>query len=103
MTFKADIRRKIITDFGEASHHAFDILEKAIRKSGFLKTDRIIRCIIFLAKGNIEDLKKCTDAATIDTRDVMLWAEYEKLNDLNYKRRRDFNKAFEESTNNVKE
>ncbi|RZJ98861.1 MAG: hypothetical protein EOO46_23730 [Flavobacterium sp.] len=104
MTFKEDIKEKIDADFGERSKQAFDVLKSAIEKIGYLKTDRVIRCIIFLSKGNIEDLKKYIDAATFDTRDVMLWAEYDKLNgDLNYKRRRDFNKTFEESTNDVKE
>ncbi len=104
VTFKEDIKEKIAADFGESSKQAFDVLKNAIEKTEYLKTDRVIRCIIFLSKGNIEDLKKYIDAATFDTRDVMLWAEYEKLNgDLNYKRRRDFNKTFEESTNDVKE
>jgi hypothetical protein len=104
VTFKEDIRRQMVIDFGETSNQAFDILKNAIGKTEYLKTDRVIRCIIFLAKGNIEDLKKYIDAATFDTRDVMLWAEYEILNgDLSYKRRRDFNKTFEESTNEVKE
>lgn len=80
------------------------MLIDAINKVDYLKTDRIIRCIIFLAKGNLTDLDKYIEKATYDTRDVMLWAEYEKFNGyLNYKRLRDFNKAFEESSNDVKE
>jgi hypothetical protein len=80
------------------------MLKKAIEKSDCLKTDRVIRCIIFLSKGNVADLKKYIETATNDTRDVMLWAEYEKLTgDTNFKRIRDFNKTFEECTDNVKE
>lgn len=104
MTFKEDITRRINTDFGENSNQAFETLKNAIEKTDYLKTDRVIRCIIFLSKGSIDDLNKYIETATFDTRDVMLWAEYEKLDgDLNYKRHRNFNNTFEESTKNVKE
>jgi hypothetical protein len=104
MTFKDDIKVKIHTDFGANANKATIMLIDAINKVYYLKTDRVIRCIIFLAKGNLIDLSKYIETATFDTRDVMLWAEYEKLNgDLNYKRSRDFNKTFDECINNVKE
>ena len=104
MTFKADIIKKIQTDFGNNSNEIFETLKKAIEVTDYLKTDRIIRCIIFLSKGNINELNRLINVAINDTRDVMLWAEYEKLNgNFNYKRLRDFNKTFEESTHNVKE
>ena len=98
MTFKEDITRRINTDFGQNSNQAFETLKNAIEKTDYLKTDRVIRCIIFLSKGSIDDLNKYIETATFDTRDVMLWAEYEKLDgELNYKRHRDFNNTFEES------
>lgn len=104
MTFKDDIIARINTDFGENGNKATTMLFGAISKVDYLKTDRVIRCIIFLAKGNLTDLNKYIETATFDTRDVMLWAEYEKLNgDLNFKRQRDFDNTFEECTNNVKE
>lgn len=75
-----------------------------ITKVEYLKTDSVIRCIIFLTNGNLADLDKYIETAIFDTRDAMLWAEYEKLNgDLNFKRYRDFNKTFEVCSNNVKE
>ena len=102
--FKEDITRKINTDFGEYSDNAFETLKSAVEKIEYLKTDRVIRCIIFLSEGNIDDLNKFIETATNDTRDIMLWAEYEKINnDTNFKRIRDFNNTFEESANNVKE
>jgi hypothetical protein len=102
MTFKDDIIARINTDFSESAIKATKILIDAITKVDYLKTDRVIRCIIFLANGNLTDLDKYIEKATFDTRDVMLWAEYEKLNgDLNYKRLRDFNKTFEECSNDV--
>ena len=104
MTFKEDIIAKIKADFGNNSDKAFIILKDAINKTDYLKSDRIIRCIIFLAKGNLIELNKNIETATFDTRDVMLWAEYKKHNgDLNYKRLRDFNKTFENCSVNVKE
>ena len=104
MTFKDDIITKINTDFGNNSSKAKTMLSDAVEKVDYLKTERVIRCIIFLAKGNLTDLNKYIEAATFDTRDVMLWAEYEKLNgDFNCKRLRDFNKTFEECSNDVVE
>jgi hypothetical protein len=104
MKFKDDIIIRIQADFGNDANKAMTKLIDAINKVDYLKTDRVIRCIIFLAKGNLTDLDKYIETATFDTRDVMLWAEYEKLNgDFNYKRLRDFNNIFEECTNNVKE
>jgi len=104
MTFKDDIKARIQTDFGENADKATSMLFDAINKVDYLKTERVIRCIVFLANGDLTNLSKYIEAATFDTRDVMLWAEYEKLfGDLNYKRKRDFNKTFDECTSNVKE
>jgi hypothetical protein len=104
MTFKEDIKGKIQTDFGKNANNAMTMLIDAINKVDYLKTDRVIRCIIFLAKGNLTDLEKYIENAIFDTRDVMFWAEYEGLKENEKpKRVRDLNKNFEECTNNVKE
>ncbi len=104
MTFKDDIIARINTDFGESANKATTMLSDAIIKVDYLKTDRVIRCIIFLAKGNLTDLDRYIEAATFDTRDVMLWAEYEGLKaNENPKRVRDFNKTFDECSNDVNE
>ena len=104
MTFKDDINARINADFGENANKATAILIDAIKKVDYLKTDRIIRCIIFLAQGNLTELKKHIETATFDPRDVILWAEYEGLKENEKpKHIRDFNKNFEECTNNVKE
>ena len=104
MTFKDDIKERIQTDFGENASKATTMLIDAIKKIDYLKTDRVIRCIIFLAKGNLTDLNKHIETATFDTRDVMLWAEYEGLKENEKpKRVRDFNKTFPESSNDFKE
>lgn len=101
---KEDILRKINADFGDDASAAIKVLENAIEKIAFLKTDRVLRCIVFLAKGKINDLHKYIEAAEFDTRDVMLWAEYEEIQGKNnFKRLRDFNNTFQESTNGVRE
>ena len=103
MTFKEDIVKRIKADFGDESDKALKALDDAVEKTDYLETDRVIRCIVFLANGTIEDLNKYIDSARIDARDVMLWAEYEYLgSDSNYKRLRDFNKTFEECSSNIK-
>lgn len=97
MTFKEDITIRIKQDFGNNSNKALTLLKDAIKQADYLKTDRVIRCIIFLAKGSIAELNKNIQMAILDTRDVMLWAEYEKPDgELDYKRIRDFNKPFDE-------
>lgn len=98
MVFKDDIINRIYTDFGKESNNAFEILQRAIEKTDDLNSDRIIRCVIFLAKGNIDELHKYIKAATVDPRDIMLWAEYEASNgSADHKRLRDFDKTFEEN------
>lgn len=104
MTFKDDIIERINTDFGESANQASTMLIDAITNVDYLKTDRVIRCIVFLAKGNLSDLNRYIERATFDTRDVMLWAEYEGIKENEVlKRVRDFNNVFAECTNNVKE
>lgn len=102
MTFKEDITKRIKIDFSLKSDEVFEQLTNAIEKAEYLSTDRVIRSIIFLSKGDLQELNRYIEVATFDTRDVMLWAEYKKLNgDLNFKRIRDFNKTFEECESNV--
>ena len=105
MVFKEDIIQQIKLDFKDSADKVVEILSNAISKTDYLKTDRIIRCIIFLAKGDIDKLEKYIDNAIFDPRDVMLWAEYENPDNDNFshKRIRDFNKTFDKCTENVKE
>lgn len=104
MILKEDIYNRIQNDFGAESNKAIDILTIAIKKAEYLSIDRRIRCIVFLSRGNLNDLQKNIIAATNDPRDIILWAECEKLSDdFNYKRLRDFNISFEESRINVRE
>lgn len=102
--YAPDIREKIKTDFGEKAAHILEILDEAIAKTDYLSTPRIIRCILFLADGNMDKLKKMIVNAQHDTRDVLLWAEYEQIGEpFHPKRIRDFNKTFDECEIDVNE
>ena len=104
MTFKQDIREKIIADFKDSANLASAILIDAILNTDYLKTDRVIRCIIFLSEGDLNKMRRYINVAINDTRDVMLWAEYVNLKiGEKPKRVRDFNKTFDNCENDVKE
>lgn len=104
MTFKDDIVTRINSDFGENASKATALLLDAITKVDYLKTDRVIRCIIYLAKGDLIDLNKYIETATFDTRDVMFWAEYNGTSgNESPKRVRDFNKTFVDCSNELRE
>lgn len=104
MTFKDDIIERINKDFGERAEEATKMLFDAIALNEFLKIDRVIRCIIYLAKGDLTDLSKYIESAIVDTRDVMFWAEYTGITESKIpKRLRDFNKTFDKCSKNVKE
>jgi hypothetical protein len=104
MTFKQDIQEKIIADFKDSADLASAILIDAILKTDYLKTDRVIRCIIFLSDGDLNKMRRFINVAINDTRDVMLRAEYVNLKiGEKPKRVRDFNKTFDNCENDVKE
>ena len=74
------------------------ILTEYLTKYDYLNSDRIIRCVIFLANNEIESFKSFLKSAKGDPRDVMWWAEYENRESLdNNKRVRDFSKTFQEN------
>lgn len=101
-----DIRDRIESDFGDKASDVFRILEQAISKTDYLNSDRIIRCILFLADKDIKRLEKKIETATYDPRDVMLWAEYENRGQGQMeraKRIRDFNKPFDLADKDVRE
>lgn len=98
MNFEPDIEKRIIIDFGNKASEVFAILKKAINNFDYLKSNRIIRCIIFLAEKDIVKLNQNIEAAILDPRDVMFWAEYENQEEFGKERRvRDFNKSFDYS------
>jgi len=84
-----DIAEKLHSDFGPKADEAINMIE------AFQTNDntRILRCVVYLADGNINSLKAMIDLATIDYRDVIYQAEYDCAD----QRKRDFNQPFEQS------
>lgn len=104
MTYATDISDKIKSDFGDKAADVFAIFDEAIAKTEYLNQDRIVRCILFLAKKNIDTLKENIETAENDPRDVMLFAEYKGIGqEFHPIRIRDFNKTFAESELDVTE
>ena len=99
MITHTDIKNRISEKFGSNSFEVFKLIEEKSKEFDYLNNPRIVRCILFLSDNNFEKLKEYIDAAINDPRDVMFWAEYENIDDINNtKRVRDFNKTFDEST-----
>ena len=46
-----------------------------------LSSDRILRCIVFVANGDLNRLEKAIDLAKIDCRDLIVLAEYDEKNE----------------------
>ena len=90
--FPTDIQNKIIVDYPESKHKLVgDLLSNNyndLEVTGY----RIQRCMLYLANGELAELKKMDSLARVDWRDVILWAEYE-----NDKQRYDFNQTFEQN------
>lgn len=87
-----DIFQKIEKDFGKDAkrvHKEFEILDAKTNGQLF---DRLIRAIVYLAKGDIDKLKMYIEMSQVDWRDVLWQAEYDSPDDP--KRYRDFNKSF---------
>lgn len=97
-----DIKNRILSGFGRQADEATKIIQEAISRYNYLSLDRIIRCIIYLSDGKLENFRTRINQAIEDPRDVMYWAEYVDFNKIP-KHIRDFNKSFEHSETDVHE
>ena len=86
---KKDLLEKIIRDF-ENSDEVVNILESMESKNGLVVSDRIFRCIDFLAEGDIDKLNQYIELYFKDYRDLIWQAEYDDSEVQKY----DFNKSF---------
>jgi len=90
MPLPADIRRRIARDFGPADASALLVDIAAHRTSGpRIFSDRIVRCIVYVAGGDLEIAGRAIALALVDWRDHIVWAEYDgkfdqQLRDLNH-------------------
>jgi hypothetical protein len=85
-----DVRRRIEQDFGLGALPGIcDLLQPAADAQ---LDDRIVRCVLELAHGDIDLLRHCVEQAVKDYRDVIYWAEYDSE-----RRIHDFSRAFGKS------
>lgn len=89
----ADIRRRIARDFDPADASALLVDIAAHRTTGpKIFSDRIVRCIIYVARGDLEIAGRAIAMALADPRDLIVWAEYDNKFD---QQLRDLNLPFE--------
>jgi|GEM_PF-874121 len=89
ITIPADVVARVQKDFGGGSDAAFKLL-----RGDFPEVDRVLRCIVYLAKGDITALPELIAAAATDYRDVIFWAEYTDHEARRPHKVRDLNKPF---------
>ena len=69
-----DVRARLLREYPGETHF------EAIRLIETLDFDpSVLRAIVFLARGDFEELERFARIAEIDFRDVLLWAEFEDL------------------------
>lgn len=90
-----DILGKIDRDFEdlEDASLAQSVLADFVAQNEELAGDRILRCIVFVANGDLDILEKAVELALVDYRDLIVWAEY----DASRNRVRDLSVPFRES------
>ena len=79
MALAPDILRRINRDFIDPADAAQAIarLGAARAEAPDLYTDRIQRCAVFVAAGEMETLERALALAVVDARDLIVWAEYD--------------------------
>lgn len=87
-----DIWGKVNRDFEtpEEAALALSVLNDFVEQNRELSSDRILRCIVFLANGDLDRLEEALDLAIRDYRDLIVRAEYNEKNE----RVRDLNRPF---------
>ena len=81
MALSDDIITKVRQDFIEDdSLLVLQRLKELVAEHAKLFSDRILRCLVVLAGGNIDKLVKAVATARLDWRDVIGAAEYDRGN-----------------------
>jgi hypothetical protein len=92
--FGNDIRARIEKDYGASAQSVAEQLEHFIESFRKIYNhhpgNRLLRCVVHLAEGKMENMQHYLKAALADWRDVIYWAEYDR----NDKRIHDFNLLF---------
>lgn len=78
MTLADDILAKIRQDFsGGETLPVIEMMAGLQLEDALLFTDRIVRCILFVARGRFEALADAVALARLDPRDLIVNAEYD--------------------------
>jgi hypothetical protein len=85
-----DIESQIDVDFVAGERMKAKEILQSICSELEIESERILRCIVFLAQGDIKLLGHNAEQAKQDYRDVIYWAEYDRED----RRVRDFNQPF---------
>ena len=88
---KSDISKQISSCFKSYSQEALALFEEFVASNREVTDDRLLRCIVYLSKGDINILCEVIDLAEKDFRDLIWSAEY----DCDEKGLRDFSAPFE--------
>lgn len=97
--FPSDVFEKVKSDFKkEEKNEAFQLISKYYNIYEVWEDDinfRFARCLIFIAKGNLQYLKDYVKMTNLDYRDLVLEAEYsEAETEAAFKWLRNFNRPF---------
>lgn len=87
-----DILHRVTEEFGASSGRAIELLENV--PSPLTERVRILRCIVFLAEGDIRLLPLLIEHAFVDYRDIIFWAEYRDWLSERPQRIRNFGRPF---------
>jgi hypothetical protein len=79
MALAPDINAQICQDFPEADAHAVvELLTELQRENTHLFVDRVLRCLVAVAHGSVDMLLNAIVLATVDVRDLIMAAEYDR-------------------------
>lgn len=88
-----DIIKKVRLDFPrlDEAQLVLALLHEFAEQNPALSGDRLLRCIVYVANGDLDLFAKAIELAVVDYRDLVVWAEYDE----NRFQIRDLSKPFE--------
>lgn len=91
MQIAIDIHTKLEQDFGNDFFYVRDEIEALYAATNWAISNQLIRCIVYLSKGDKALLQKNIERVQVDYRDVLWEAEYDRGEE----QLRDFNRTFQ--------
>jgi hypothetical protein len=76
----SDITTRVTNDFDRPDEAGLvlSVLEDFQKQNPDLSSDRIIRCMVQVANGDLDRLDQAIELAVVDYRDLIVWAEYDE-------------------------